>query len=66
MLTELSIKNFKAWRDTGAIRLAPITVFFGSNSAGKTSILQFLLMLRQTAESPTAIGFFILVIEILQ
>src|SRR5579862_4575814 len=52
MLTELSIKNFKAWRDTGKIRLAPITVFFGSNSAGKTSILQYLLMLRQTAESP--------------
>ena len=52
MLTELSIKNFKAWRDTGDIRLAPLTVFFGSNSAGKTSLLQFLLMLRQTAESP--------------
>ncbi len=52
MLTELSIRNFKAWRDTGKIRLAPLTVFFGSNSAGKTSLLQFLLMLRQTAESP--------------
>jgi len=52
LLTELSIKNFKAWRDTGKIRLAPLTVFFGSNSAGKTSLLQFLLMLRQTAESP--------------
>jgi hypothetical protein len=52
MLTELSIKNFKAWGDTKTIRLAPITVFFGSNSSGKTSILQFLLMLRQTAESP--------------
>ncbi len=52
MLTELSIRNFKAWRDTGTIRLAPLTVFFGSNSAGKTSLLQFLLMLRQTAESP--------------
>lgn len=52
MLTELSISNFKAWKDTGKVRLAPITVFFGSNSAGKTSLLQFLLMLRQTAESP--------------
>jgi predicted ATPase len=51
MLTQLAIKNFKAWRDTGNIRLAPITVFFGSNSAGKTSLLQFLLMLRQSAES---------------
>ncbi len=51
MLRQLSIQNFKGWRDTGPIRLAPITVFFGSNSAGKTSLLQFLLMLRQTCES---------------
>ena len=52
MLTELSLVNFKAWKDTGPVRLAPITVFFGSNSAGKSSLLQFLLMLKQTAESP--------------
>jgi len=52
MLTEFSLINFKAWRDTRSVRLAPITVFFGSNSAGKSSLLQFLLMLKQTAESP--------------
>ena len=52
MLTNLRIKNFKAWKDTGEVRLAPITVFFGGNSAGKSSLLQFLLMLRQTVESP--------------
>lgn len=52
MLTSFRVKNFKAWKDTGDVRLAPITVFFGGNSAGKTSLLQFLLMLRQTAESP--------------
>jgi hypothetical protein len=52
MLTELSLANFKAWKDTKSVRLAPITVFFGGNSAGKTSLLQFLLMLKQTAESP--------------
>jgi AAA15 family ATPase/GTPase len=51
MLTKLRIQNFKSWRDTGSIRLAPITVFFGANSAGKTSLLQFLLMLKQTSES---------------
>jgi predicted ATPase len=51
MLTHLHIRNFKSWKDTGAIRLAPITVFFGANSAGKTSLLQFLLMLKQTCES---------------
>jgi predicted ATPase len=52
MLNGLQIKNFKAWSDTGKLRLAPITVFFGANSSGKSSIGQFLLMLRQTAESP--------------
>jgi predicted ATPase len=52
MITSLRIKNFKSWQDTGEIRLAPITVFFGVNSAGKTSLLQFLLMLKQTAGSP--------------
>lgn len=51
MLTHLRLKNFKSWADTGDIRLAPLTCFFGSNSSGKTSILQSLLMLRQTAES---------------
>lgn len=51
MITELSIKNFKGWADTGKIRLAPLTVFFGSNSSGKTSLLQFLMMLKQTAQS---------------
>jgi predicted ATPase len=51
MLTELRIQNFKSWADTGAMRFAPITGFFGANSSGKSSILQFLLMLKQTTES---------------
>jgi predicted ATPase len=51
MLTNLQIKNFKSWKDTGPVRLAPITGFFGSNSSGKTSLLQFLLALKQTVES---------------
>jgi predicted ATPase len=52
MLTRLRFKNFKAWQDSGEIRLAPLTVLFGTNSAGKTSIPQLLLLLKQTAESP--------------
>src|SRR3954468_19307626 len=51
MLTQLAFQNFKSWRDTGDIRLAPLTALFGSNSSGKTSILQMLLLLKQTAES---------------
>lgn len=51
MLTSLRIKNFKAWRDTGHVRLAPLTVIFGSNSAGKSSLGHLLLALKQTALS---------------
>lgn len=51
MLTHLHIKNFKAWRDTGPIRLAPLTVIFGANSAGKSSLGHLLLALKQTVLS---------------
>ena len=51
MLTHLHIKNFKAWKDTGPIRLAPLTVLFGANSAGKSSLGHLLLALQQTARS---------------
>lgn len=51
MLTSLSLTNFKAWKSIDKMRLAPITALFGTNSSGKSSILQFLLMLKQTADS---------------
>lgn len=51
MLTHLRIQNFKAWKDTGAIRLAPLTVIFGANSAGKSSLGHLLLALKQTVLS---------------
>ena len=52
MITELSAQNFKSWKDTGKLQIAPLTGFFGANSSGKTSILQTLLMLKQTVERP--------------
>ena len=52
MITELATQNFKSWATTGALRFAPLTGFFGANSSGKTSILQVLLMLKQTVECP--------------
>jgi AAA15 family ATPase/GTPase len=51
MLKQLRIQNFKGWKDTGHIRMSPITLFFGANSSGKSSIGQFLMMLKQTVES---------------
>ena len=51
MLTALRLRNFKSWVDTGPIRLAPLTVIFGGNSAGKSSLGHLLLALKQTALS---------------
>lgn len=51
MLDTLRIQNFKSWKDTGNIHFSSLTGFFGTNSSGKSSILQFLLMLKQTVES---------------
>lgn len=51
MITELSLNNFKSWKKISKMRFAPITGLFGSNSSGKTGILQLLLMIKQTVES---------------
>lgn len=52
MLRNLRIQNFKAWADTGEIPMSPLTVLFGPNSSGKSSINHFLMMLKQTVRSP--------------
>jgi len=52
MIRELRIKNFKGWQDTGLIKMAPLTVFFGANSSGKSSIGHLLLTLKQTVDNP--------------
>ena len=51
MFKQISMTNFKSWRETGPVRLAPLTGFFGANSSGKSSLLQMLLLLKQTTES---------------
>jgi predicted ATPase len=50
MLTELHLSNFKSWRELD-MKLGRVTGLFGTNSSGKSSILQFLLMLKQTKDA---------------
>lgn len=50
MLTHLKLENFKIWRSTGPIRLASITLLLGTNSSGKSSLIQSLLLIRQTVK----------------
>lgn len=47
MLTRLEVRNFKAWRHL-RMPLARVTGLFGPNNAGKSSVMQFLLLLKQT------------------
>lgn len=50
MITHIRVKNFKSWVDSDKVKLAPLTGFFGTNSSGKSSLLQILLLLKQTTE----------------
>ncbi|MBU1864376.1 MAG: AAA family ATPase [Candidatus Omnitrophica bacterium] len=50
MFTEIGIENFKAFGKMQSIPLKPITLIYGPNSSGKSSLLQSLLLFKQTLE----------------
>ena len=50
MLKHLEVNNFKAWRKLD-MELGKVTGLFGTNSSGKSSVLQFLLLLKQTKDA---------------
>lgn len=52
MFSRLRLVNFKAWTDTKDITLRPLTILLGTNSSGKSSLIQSLLLMKQTARSP--------------
>ena len=51
MLLDLTLRNFKIWKTTGLVKLAPVSLLLGTNSSGKSSIIQSLLLIRQTVRS---------------
>ena len=55
-LTTIRLQNFKSFKDSDLIALAPLTVIFGRNNTGKSSILQSLLLLRQTVDGPADVA----------
>ena len=50
MLTHLTLTNFKTWA-RAELAFGQITGLCGTNSSGKSSLLQFLLLLKQTREA---------------
>jgi AAA ATPase domain len=49
-ITRWSIENFKSFRNKTDIEFAPVTVFAGANSSGKSTIIQSILLLKQTVQ----------------
>ncbi|MGH8905499.1 MAG: hypothetical protein ACRD0K_03045 [Egibacteraceae bacterium] len=51
-ITSLSVAGFESIADEQTIEIRPLTLLAGTNSSGKSSMLQPLLLLKQTLESP--------------
>ncbi|PMQ06721.1 hypothetical protein DyAD56_04450 [Dyella sp. AD56] len=53
MINAFQVNNLRSISDSGVIRLAKINVLVGKNSAGKSTLLRVLPLLRQSVEQPT-------------
>jgi len=51
-LTAICIERFKSFRNPTRIDLAPLTIVVGRNNSGKSSLIQSLLILKQTLADP--------------
>jgi predicted ATPase len=48
MTTKFALSNFKGFKELDAIEMKPLTVLCGINSSGKSSIIQSLLLMKQS------------------
>ena len=51
-ITKIAVSGFKSLANECTIDIRPLTILAGANSSGKSSIMQPLLMLKQTLEAP--------------
>jgi hypothetical protein len=49
-LTSISLTNFRSFKETQTIELAPVTLLFGPNSVGKSSVIMALSYVQQILE----------------
>ncbi len=55
-ISEIQVAGFKSIHDEQKIEIRPLTILAGANSSGKSSMLQPLLLLKQTLEAPYDAG----------
>src|SRR2546429_8436596 len=51
-ITRITVGGFKSISQEQSIEIRPLTILAGANSSGKSSIMQPLLLLKQTLEAP--------------
>jgi len=51
-ITKITVGGFKSIAQEQSIEIRPLTILAGANSSGKSSIMQPLLLLKQTLEAP--------------
>src|SRR5688500_12915806 len=50
-ITKISVQGFKSLYEKAEVEIRPLTILAGANSSGKSSIMQPLLLMKQTLES---------------
>ena len=50
LLKALTLENFKGIREPVRVEFAPLTLLFGPNNAGKSTIIQALMYAREVLE----------------
>jgi predicted ATPase len=58
MLTNLSLKNIKSFNEDATLQIAPITLIYGPNSSGKSSLWKFFLALKESSQRFSQNQFF--------
>jgi predicted ATPase len=59
-LTEIGVGGFKSFTNLTKIKLGSLSILAGTNSSGKSSIMQPLLLMKQTIEAPYDPGVLLL------
>jgi predicted ATPase len=59
-ISKIAVRGFKSIADEQQIELRPLTLLAGANSSGKSSIMQPVLLLKQTLEAPSDPGSLLL------
>src|ERR1051326_5231715 len=52
MIKSWTLEHFKSVYERTTLEIAPLTIFAGANSSGKSTLIQSLLLTTQTLQSP--------------